>query len=238
MLSISCATECVLLWRCVHYSSSFRSHPVHVGVSAETNTLGTLFVIIWRVKFLSFTAVRISLCSSSWSHVFSNAWNNNEGAGSFPWSAVGLLRSLCSDRGKYSWCFSPLHQLGSAAPPPAQPALVTGCVFLPSHPMTLQLLLPRHGTFPEGRVGDPGMKRHASGSGCLTLSTFTCLCSSHWPMPCLQEAVPCLRSFTHPQLIPGTAESCSARRAHMLLLHLCPRVQGWGAAGCWRRKCL
>lgn len=132
MLSITCATECVLAVKVCA--------PVHVGVSADTNTLGTLFVVIWRVKFFSFAAVRISLCSSSWSHVFSNAWNSNEGAGSFPWSAAGhlwagLFGSPCFDRGKYSCCCSPLHQLGSAVPPPAQPALVAGCFFLLPHPM-------------------------------------------------------------------------------------------------------
>lgn len=91
-----------------------------------------------------------SLWSSSWSFVFSNAWNNNEGAGSFRRSAaghlrVGLKRSLCFERGKYLCCFFTLHQLGSCSFPPSS-ASAGGRMLLP--PISSHRRLHLHPPFP------------------------------------------------------------------------------------------
>lgn len=70
---------------------------------------------------------------------------------------------------------------------------------------------------------------HITGSGCLTLTTFTCVyvtsadkrICSFWSALQVSKKQCCGsgRLFAHPQLIPGAGESCSAEKAHVLILH-------------------
>lgn len=70
---------------------------------------------------------------------------------------------------------------------------------------------------------------HVTGSGCLTLTTFTCVyvtsadkrICSFWSALHVSKKQCCVsgRLFAHPQLIPGAGESCSAEKAHVLILH-------------------
>lgn len=99
-------------------------------------------------------------------------------------ASLGVLQGTCGQacseapalrEGNACAAFLLCTSQGTAvSPSPSSACLGDRRFFLLPHPMG-HFSCPPSCLLSEGRAGDPGVDRHVSGSGCLTLTTFTCV---------------------------------------------------------------